>query len=108
MIDPLDDPRVRRTQLLLRLFVRSTFTAKPAVFIDLNTLRFFLFVFGAVVIETIANCTLEMDDFAHFSNLLYGLKVKAPDRFRTGDLVLTKDVLYRLSYRGKNIKLKYI
>ncbi len=25
---------------------------------------------------------------------------KAPDRNRTGDLVLTKDVLYQLSYRG--------
>ena len=45
---------------------------------------------------------------SRMSILLYGLKVKAPDRNRTGGLVLTKDVLYRLSYRGKNIKLKYI
>jgi hypothetical protein len=88
--------------------MRSPFTAKPAVLIDLNTFRFFLFVFGAVVIDAVANRTLKVDDFAHVSNLLYGLKVKAPDRYRTGDLVLTKDVLYRLSYRGKNIKLKYI
>ena len=30
----------------------------------------------------------------------------AHDRNRTGDLVLTKDVLYRLSYVGRLLKLK--
>ena len=29
----------------------------------------------------------------------------AHDRNRTGDLVLTKDVLYRLSYVGKNLDI---
>ena len=29
----------------------------------------------------------------------------AHDRNRTGDLVLTKDVLYRLSYVGKNLEI---
>src|SRR5690242_2278536 len=97
-----------RTQLFLCFFMRSSFTAKPAVLVGLNTFRLFLLVFGAAVIDAVANRTLKMDDFAHDSNLLYCFKVKAPDRYRTGDLVLTKDVLYRLSYRGKNIKLKYI
>ena len=31
--------------------------------------------------------------------------VGAHDRNRTGDLVLTKDVLYRLSYVGKNLEI---
>ncbi len=83
--------------------MRRAFSAEPAILVQLDTLRFFLFVFGAVVIDPITNCALEMDDFAHTKSSLQ-LKVKAPDRNRTGGLVLTKDVLYRLSYRGIKYK----
>ena len=83
--------------------MRCAFSAKPAILAKLNTLRFLLFIFGAVVVDPITNCALEMDDFAHTRSSLQ-LKVKAPDRNRTGGLVLTKDVLYRLSYRGIKYK----
>ncbi len=85
--------------------MRRTFSTEPAKLVQLDTLGFFLFVFGAVVVDPVANRTLKMDDFAHTKSSLQ-LKVKAPDRNRTGGLVLTKDVLYRLSYRGIKYKVE--
>ncbi len=46
--------------------MRRAFSAEPAILVQLDTLRFFLFVFGAVVIEAATNCTLKMNDFSHF------------------------------------------
>ncbi len=59
------DVRVLQVQLLFGLFMRSPFAAKPAILRNLDTFRFFLLVFGAVVVDPATNRTLEMDNFAH-------------------------------------------
>ena len=68
MIDSLDKSCVVADRLLFRLFVRSSFATKPAILGNLETLRLFLFVFGAVVIDTITDGALKMNYFAHFKS----------------------------------------
>ena len=91
--------------LFFCFLVRSVLSAKPAVFLGFYTLGLFLFIFGVGIGDTVARRALKMDNFSH-CKIFLGFKVKAPDRYRTGDLVLTKDVLYRLSYRGRKLKIK--
>ena len=78
------------------------------------------FVFGLGIIALFADRALELNDCAVHLNLFVFIyrniatgflgqphakslpKKKAPDQNRTGDLILTKDALYHLSYKGKN------
>ena len=45
--------------------MRRMLAVKRTVLAQLDTLRFFLLVVSAGVIDTLALCTLEMDDFSH-------------------------------------------
>ena len=101
--------------LLFKLAVKNVFAAKSAVFFELDPFRMLFLILRRTVIDTLAFRALKLNGFTHnFEYLILishniflstSFKVaisedEAPDRYRTGDLVLTKDVLYRLSYRG--------
>ena len=49
-------------QVMAIVNTRHSETSKATVY---NTLRLFLLVFGAVVIDAAANCALKMDNFSH-------------------------------------------
>ena len=74
------------------------FATKTAILLEFQTIRMFLLILGAAIINPSTNGAFKSDVLSHLFELsLFG---KAPDRSWTGDPVLTKDVLYRLSYRG--------
>ena len=57
--------------LLFRLAMRCMRSAKTTIFLQLNTLRLFLFILRTAVINAFAFCTLKLYIFAH--NFIYSL-----------------------------------
>jgi hypothetical protein len=64
-----------KNRLLLRLFVWCAFTAKSTKFLQFQAFRILFFIFGAVVIDTIALSALKMNCLAH----IYVRFLRSPD-----------------------------
>jgi hypothetical protein len=78
--------------------VQRVTTACLAVFFYLKAVLHRSFVFRRRIITVLALRTCEYNDISHKNHLI--VNNGAHDQDRTGDLILTKDVLYRLSYVG--------
>ena len=57
-------------KLLFHFLVRYMLLAKGAIFLKFKSLRLFLLVFHAGVIDALTFCTLKMDDLSHRSCLM--------------------------------------
>ena len=87
-------PRVP-SRLDLAFLVQDVGPAGGAELLQRELLRRLLLVLGARVVLPLAGVADQGDQIAHV------VPLGAHDRIRTGDLFLTKEVLYRLSYVGK-------
>jgi hypothetical protein len=105
--------------LYLNLFMRGMISTARAEFLDRELLGLPLFVLARCVVTSLATVTLKANQVSH-SSILHeklsarfsllpadrpGKRMKAHEGNRTLDLFLTKEVLYRLSYVGKNAGL---
>ena len=77
-------------------------TAVPAELLELNAIRMQPPVLVRCVVAAVALATGQSDEVSGhmFPRPSPSTKAGAHDRTRTGDLLLTKEVLYRLSYMG--------
>jgi hypothetical protein len=71
--------------------------AELAIFLHLQPILHGPLVLGRCIIPLLAVRTGQDNDISHDNHLASN---GAHDQDRTGDLILTKDVLYRLSYVG--------
>jgi hypothetical protein len=72
-------------------------TAELAVLFHLQPILHGPFVLGRRVITLFTVCASQCNNISHDQTPCFN---GAHDQDRTGDLILTKDVLYRLSYVG--------
>jgi hypothetical protein len=90
--------------LCFRFFVIVMLAARTAVFFERDFFGHGLSIFRTGVILSLTIRTFERNDVSHIFSYnffaRFGATTGAHDRDRTGDLILTKDVLYQLSYVG--------
>jgi hypothetical protein len=111
---PFESRLPRKSLLYFRLFVESVLAIPLAVFLELELLGLGLAILGRRIVPALALAAGESDDFyvlllgSHIRSFWPGIKafayneltVKALERNRTVDLILTMDMLCQLSYKG--------
>ena len=74
----------------------DVFAAGRAIFFERNFFRHRFTILGARIIFSLTSRTFKRNDISHKHSPFKS----AHGRDRTGDVILTKDVLYQLSYMG--------
>jgi hypothetical protein len=85
-----------QTVLFLCLFVWCTYTTRSTKLFKLQAFWVLFFIFGAVVINTVARCALKMNCLAH----IYFRFLRSPDYSEIHDNGVTEDLIFKRSPRA--------